>query len=390
MIAYNHRSLENLLIREEVNKAFYKELLTKEEVHAIQEAYPVDLYMPNLFIRIGLFLLTVVIVLMGFGLFCLISGITFEKGIGVLAFIFSAATYISLEYLIHNRKHFRSGIDDALLWLSMAFLIIGLNLILSSISSLQQSLLVFALALYCVLRFANAIMAAISFISLLTAVFYSMISLGALAKSILPFVIMGIAFFTYWSIKLNKEKKWLRYYSVCCVSIETLALIAIYAAGNYFVVRELSNEIFDLHLKEGESIPGGWVFWVITVLLPLVYLVRGVLKKDILLMRTGLFLMGAMICTIRYYHSIAPLEIMISIGGALLILIAYCVTKYLTPPKHGFTHKEPNDPQLSQWLQLESISIAQTFPPGSTPADAGNSTHFGGGSGGGGGATGQY
>ena len=72
MIAYNHTSLDNLLINEEAKAALQDDLISKEEATNIGNKYPVNLYSPNLFIRIGLTLLTAIIVLMGFGLFCLL------------------------------------------------------------------------------------------------------------------------------------------------------------------------------------------------------------------------------------------------------------------------------------------------------------------------------
>ena len=71
MIAYNHKSLDHLLMNEEATFALNHNLISKEEADGIEKAYPVNLYSPNLFIRIGLFLLTAVIVLMVFGLFCI-------------------------------------------------------------------------------------------------------------------------------------------------------------------------------------------------------------------------------------------------------------------------------------------------------------------------------
>ena len=232
-------------------------------------------------------------------------------------------------------------------------------------------------------------MGCLAFISFLGIVFYSIIPLGNIAKTTMPFLLMAISFFVYWLIKKNKNNNRLKYYKTCCTLIEILTLITLYAAGNYFVVREVSNSMFDLQLKEGESIPGGWFFWIITALLPIVYIFRGIQKKDVILLRTGLILIAAIVFNVRYYYHVAPLEIAMTIGGIIMILIAYGVTKYLTAPKYGFTHAEPNDPQLAGLLQVESLVVAQTFPQ-TAPVESDNQFDFGGGSSGGGGATGKY
>jgi hypothetical protein len=147
--------------------------------------------------------------------------------------------------------------------------------------------------------------------------------------------------------------------------------------------------MFNLYLKEGESIPGGWIFWIPTVLLPFIYIFKGIQRKDIILLRTGLLFIAAIICTIRYYHHLAPLEVAMTIGGLIMVLIAYAITKYLTPAKHGFTHAEPNDPRLAGLLQLESLVVTQSFHQ-TTGTETDKHLDFGGGSGGGGGSTGNF
>ena len=115
MIAYNHKTLDHLLINEEAIAALHQNLISKEEADAIEKTYPVNLYSPNIFIRIGLFLLMAVIVLMGFGLFCLLILSSSEKGFSVLCLVFSLLIYAALEFIIYEKKHYRSGMDNALL-----------------------------------------------------------------------------------------------------------------------------------------------------------------------------------------------------------------------------------------------------------------------------------
>lgn len=389
MIAYNHTSLDNLLINEEAADAFHQQLISIEEYKAIEKAYPVNLYSPNLFIRIGLFLLTGVIAFMGYGFLLMMEISGSEKGLGVLTFVFSLFLYGALEFLVREKKLYRSGIDEALLWLYMGAFIGAANLFFSTVTIPGQAVLIFIPAFYFLLRFGNAIMGALAFITLLVIVFYGVTPLGNIAKTIIPFLLMAMAFIVYRLMKKYRNNNRLKYYQHCCTLIEVLALLVLYAAGNYFVVREVSNSMFDLQLKEGESVHYGWVFWVPTVLLPAVYIFRGIQKKDVILLRAGLILVAAVIFTIRYYYHLAPLEIAMSVFGTLMILVAYFITKFLTPPKYGFTHAEPNDPGLAGLLQVESLIVAQTFHQ--TPApEAGKHIDFGGGSGGGAGATDNF
>ena len=389
MIAYNHTSLDNLLIHEEATTAFDQQLISKEEVDAIEKAYPVNLYSPNLFIRIGLFVLTTVIVLMSFGLLCMIAITGSEKAFGIITFIFSLFLYAALEFIIREKKNYRSGIDDALLWLCIVGFVSAANILFSSVSVAGNAVLIFIPAFYFLLRFGNAVMGALAFLAMLTIVFYCVSPLGNMAKTIMPFLLMGISYLVYWLARNYKDNNRLRHYKHCCTLIEILALLILYAAGNYFVVREVSNTLFDLQLKEGESIPFGWVFWIPTALLPVVYILRGIQKRNVILLRAGLILVAAVVFTVRYYYHVAPIEAAMSIGGAVMIMLAYFITKYLTPAKHGFTHAEPNAPKVAGLLQVESLIVAQTFHQTPT-AEPGKHFDFGGGSGGGAGATDSF
>lgn len=388
MIVYNRKSLDNLAVNEEAAVALHYNLISQGEVEDIAKAYPVNLYSPNFFIRIGLFLLTALIILMVFGLFCLMLLSSSEQSFGILTLIVSLLTYGGLEMLIRERNHYRSGIDDAMIWSSMAFLVATVNLLSDSVSMLGQSGLVFILSMYYLLRFGNLLMGGLAFIAFLGIVFYGLIPLGNIAKTVMPFLLMVLSLVVYWLMKKYKNKDRLRHYKACCTFIEILALVVLYVAGNYFVVREVSNSMFDLRLKEGESIPGGWIFWILTFLIPAVYIFRSIQKRDVILLRTGLLLVAAIVFTVRYYYHFTPLELAMIIGGIIMIGVAYGVTKYLTPPKHGFTHAEPNDPALDGLLQVESLVVIETF--GDTTAGDEKQFDFGGGSGGGAGAGGQY
>jgi hypothetical protein len=389
MIAYNHTSLDNLSINDQAATALDHHLISTEEAAAIAKAYPVNFYMPNSFIRLGLFLLTALTILMVFGMFCLSILTSSETKFGILNLVFSLFVYAALEFLIREKNHYGSGIDDAMIWLSMGFMVAAVNLMCEPVPPFAQCVLLFVLALYYLLRFGYVLMGGIAFIAFLGIVFYGVIPLGNVAKIAMPFLLMALSFMVYWCMRKYKHDNRLRHYKTCCTFIEILALAMLYVAGNYFVVREVSNSLFELNLKDGESIPGGWIFWIFTVLLPLVYIFKGIQKKDVLLLRTGLLFVAAIAGTVRYYHHFAPAEVAMSIGGVVMILVAYFVTKYLTPAKHGFTHVEPNDPRIAGLLQVESLIVTQTFHQ--TPATQPDKHFdFGGGSGGGAGSTGDY
>jgi hypothetical protein len=95
---------------------------------------------------------------------------------------------------------------------------------------------------------------------------------------------------------------------------------------------------------------------------------------------------AAIVFTIRTYHSVAPIEVAMTLGGFILIGLAYGVTKLLLPSRNGFTSEQTDDDKTDA-IQLEAVIIAQSF---NQQAPQGNQFDFGGGSGAGGGASGSY
>jgi hypothetical protein len=387
MIAYNEQSLDRLAIDSEVALAHKKRLLSDQEYSNVLHAHKPGLYSPNLFIRIGLFVLTVVIVAMIFGLALLITeSVLSNDGIFFsITLVFGCLIYAALEWIIRSKRHYRSGVDDALLWLALICFVADIG-IYFDLSELWMSLMIFAFSLAATVRFANSVMSAVAFCSFIAVIFYSITPAGTIAKTILPFVTMLMGAAAYLTAIKCKHQYSVRHYRYCFMMIEVLSLITIYAAVNYFIVRELSIQMFDLHLPQNASITGGWFFWTCTFVLPLIYIARGLQSKDHLILRVGLLLIAATIFTFRYYYSIAPIEQVLTFAGIILIIIAYVLIKYLQTPRFGITDRQPEQ-HLQDGLNVESLIIAESF--NEAPAtDEG--FRFGGGSTGGGGATGQF
>ncbi len=388
MIAYNTNWLDNLAIRRETEKAFDKGCITSEENVSVLQQYPVGFYMPNPYVRIGLFILTAVIAFFSFGLFSLMFLSSSETGWGLLCIFFGIVSYGVLETMVHSKNHYKSGVDDALMWMSGAFIIGGMNII-SNLQPLTNAILIFIIAGILTIRFANAIMAAATFLSLLAVIFLAYIKIGPIAKATTPFLLMIITAIIYFSLRKELSSgKW-KYYSSCITIVIITALICFFAAGNYFVVRETSNSMFELNLREGESIPYGWLFWILTAAVPLVYIYRGLQIKDRILLRVGVLLVAAIVFTYRYYYHVIPVEMAMTIGGIILIFLSYALIKYLDQPKNGFTSHDTGDKHVTDALQVEALAISETYSAPSV-APSNDNNLFGGGSGGGGGASGEY
>lgn len=386
MIVYNTTALDNMHIQEQSGKALKRQLIKKEEFDAISAAHPVNLYSPNLFIRIGLFLATAVIVLMSLGLFMLFLGgaLDSDSAAAVVFAIFGVGVYAGLEYMIREKRHYRSGVDDALLWMSVSMLAGDLMFYFNT-SELAASVIVLIFSLFATIRFANSVMSAVAYLSFLSVLFFSITPFGTVAKIILPFLtfIVSIVIYLFAHSKRNSQE-W-RHYRYCILMIEFLSLITAYASVNYFVVRELSIAMFDLPVNT--TITGSWFFWIATFLIPLIYIWRALQTKDALLLRTGMLLVAAAVFTFCAYFSLAPVEQVMTAAGFIMIIATYFSIKYLQKPRNGVTDKLPGDADSADNLNIEALVVSETFKP-ETVVEQG--FKFGGGSTGGGGATGQF
>jgi len=386
MIAYSSTDIDQLFVREQAAVALGQNCLQEAEYKTILDRYLVNFYSPNLFIRIGLLLLTLIILLFSFGIGVLLFQDASADFFAGLAIFFGLMAFFALEYIVSGKKHFQSGVDDALLWGAAGALFGGISYITRA-GDIANCVVIFIISLYGALRFADRLMSLAVFIALLGIVFFACIKPGASVKAFMPFIIMGVSALCYWLVKRLTVLTENHLYINCLTVVTVATMLAFYAGGNYFMVREFSNELFNLQLAPGESIPFGWLFWVFTFIIPAVYLGRGIQQKSSIKIWVGLLLMAAIVFTVRYYHAILSIEICMSLGGILLILIAYGLTRYLKNPKHGFTNSEIGSTNALAKSQIESLVVSSTVD--NQPADSGR-TNFGGGDFGGGGASGDF
>ena len=386
MIAYNTTWLNNLYKRHQLHNVFAKNAISPQEKTTAWELYPVKFYTPHYFIRIGLFVLTTVIAFFSLGFVAFVFRENIEHLIGSILLLSGLACYAALEFFVLSKNHYRSGVDDALLWLAVTGMVAGIYWLGNKTSS-GNALLIFLLALYGTLRFTDSLMSAVALLAFLAWLFFIYSPLGSFAKATTPFVLMLLSGWVYATGNYLLKRKQYKLYQHAVTIICIVSLLCLYTAANYYIVRELSIAFFQLALKSNEPIPYGWLFWIFTIVIPFVYIVSGLRKKDPVLLRVGLILIAAMVATVRYYYAILPLETALLLAGVCLTAIAYAVTSYLIKPKYGFTASVTTDTNEMDSQQLEALAIAAA---GTTSNKATQVSSFGGGSFGGGGASGEF
>ena len=165
MIAYNQTGLDNMHIREQADEAFAAGCITPEENSKIRAAHPFDFYTPNIFICVGLFALTLVITICTLGLSMLIVHSGSDSSISAILIFYSLVCYGALEFTVYRQRHYKSGVDYALLWMSAALLFAGIYMAVHNMSAIAQCILVFIISLLFTIRYGNLIMALLAYLS---------------------------------------------------------------------------------------------------------------------------------------------------------------------------------------------------------------------------------
>ncbi len=380
MKAYSENWVENLKFKSKLNSWFKSGQLNQEELSKGNEYFKEDFYKPNWFILMGLFLFTNIAVSFTTTFFLAMVGILDSKiGLSIALIIVSAGSFIALEFFIKSKNLYRSGIDNALLYLALGFFYSSILLFFDfSLPFYYYPLLLFFILIPAFIRYADPLVAIAMFFSFFVFVFLFATTFS-IGKTILPFLLMSLAASVYF---ISKSRLISFYFEDVQQIIKTLSLIVFYLAGNYLVVRE-ANAVLNNNSPSVE-IPFGILFWVFTFSIPFAYIYIGMQKKDRKSIIIGLLAFGFSIFTFRYYHSVLLLEWALTLGGLVLIGFSIFVLKYFKTPKFNLSSEVS---EANKFSKLESILAAQAFQANSTSNDT---LKMGGGDFGGGGSEQSY
>jgi len=388
MIAYNPTWLANLRLQEILKDDLSKGRISDDEFKAISVKYPVGFYTPGFFARMGLFIVTCIVALFAFGLIALMADSGNIIDTPGFPFTLGVLSYIALEAMVNANKHYRSGVDDALLYASAgafsAAVVMMFHYGYNQNNDVAIWGIIFLLALFLAIRFTDMLITALCAVSFFLFIYFTWTRIIPSGAATVPFILMLVSAGAYWFVYANRAKH--LHYENCLIIAQVGCLLVLYAAGNYYVIQTLGDE---LRGTINSPVPFAGVFWAWTIGLPFVYLGFGVKRKDVILLRIGLLLIAAAALTFRTYYYVLQLDVALTLVGAILLSIAYGVIKYLKTPKHGFTYAEPEDEHEIDRLKVESLLIAESFST-APAAPSATGTRFGGGDFGGGGSSANF
>jgi uncharacterized membrane protein YgcG len=387
--AYNETGLYNLAVIKETKRWLKQQLIENDQFLKISEAYPSPFYHPNFTVRILLFVAALFAVSGVTGLYTLFitSFKENELFISIACMVYGIVSFIFLEnILIQRNHHYKSGVNEALIYHSCGFTMGGFMGIFdfNEHIGLFTGLIVLTFA---AIRYLDLVCTVLATLCLAGIIFYEFYNFGGIFQQVIPFVFILSFTLLYFIIKKLKRKNTLKFWSNNLLIIEFMSLLFIYAAGNYLVVRELSIELMDLILEEGNDIPFAFIFYGLTVLIPVGYLYFGIKNKDVVLLRVSLIVIAFSVFTFKYYYSFGHPEITLTVAGIFLLGLTILLLNYLKTIRYGFTRENILGEKWAN-VNAEAFIISQTM--GGNQVTTQEQFKGGGGGFGGGGATGSF
>jgi uncharacterized membrane protein YgcG len=386
MIGYDRNKRNNFFHNSEIMRWKKQGWISDQEFKTVDEKLMPRYEHTNFFIRAGLFLLTVVIISAGLGLCTLfVSNIISESNGWFFSLLAAGVLFLLLQTLvIGKRNQFRSGMDDAALYSGLLFLFIAFILLFEdSLFDDELRASIFFLAFFSIpaVIYLDRLLVAITVLTIYGVSFIIINKLGGLWA--VPFIMMIISAVLYAVSKKAGVKTTSKAVEQCWDIVLWIAIAMFYVSGNCFVVIELSIEL--LKVEDASGVPFQWVFYVFTVVVPMLYIFFGLYKKQLSLLNIGLLAVAVSVMSILYYHDVMTFEYTLILGGVVLIAVAWLALHYWKKDNNGITLKPDED--TIDGLNLESLIVIQTL---GNQTDSAESFEGGGGEFGGGGASGQF
>jgi uncharacterized membrane protein YgcG len=390
MKAYNPLWSENDFIQKTAQKWLKQSFLSEVQYSEIEKTYPHNYFDPNVFLKIALFIFTILAAGFSIGIMSifLVGFYNFNLNIAVTiqSLLIGGVFFFLLENLIKNRQLYHSGVDNALIYMALGAFCTTIYFLFEKLNPPTWLLLVLFLPLFVAItiRYAESVVCTLTYF-LIVGIFITIASTSLWGKTLLPFIVMIVSTGIYFLVKKLASRKDYLYYETCLTILKTLSLITFYLGGNYLIVREGNALINNLHLSTSPQVAFAPMFYFFTTIIPISYILFGLRYRDRLILILGLITLGFSIFTYRFYFSILPVEIALTLGGVLLIAFSSGLIHYLKTAKYGFTY-QPDDE--FEGFNLEAMLMSQIIQ--SKIPQQGDIFRFGGGDSGGGGAGGKY
>jgi hypothetical protein len=401
MRLYSTSSEETLRTRKLMADWADEGLLTKAQYERLEQETVSDLRTTNIFLRLILFLFTLICVAAAAGLiFKVFLWQSSDQTTGIFLLIFAIVCYVAAEVAASRAHLYRYGIEEALAVCSVGFLCVGMQAALFSgrpyspkpdVVQCVVPAAGVAFSLWIWRRFGlwYAFLAAMVFALFLPGYWTSSHS----AQHVIVVLLYAIGLVCLISARSGFEHSEDDY-----AIVEALLWLGIYLAMNL----QLSSLNMRAQWLGVGTIPASefprsfyWTTWVLVWCLPPVVLARGVRRKD-----RFVIAMGAIIAILTFIsnkpylgwprHTWDPMLLGILLTGTALFIRRW-LARGPGEIRRGFTAARLSG-RDKDWMNVGSAALGLVTPQSITPRAQTRSAEFrfGGGSSGGGGAGGDF
>ena len=403
MRVYSASSEETLRARKLLTDWAGEGFLTQEQYQRLEQETVSELRTTNIFLRLILFLFTLISVGAAVALFfrIFLAGSS-EQTDGIFLLIFAAVCYAAAEVAVSQARLYRYGIEEALAVCSVGFLCVGMQLALfsgrpySPKPDAVQFLVpaagaVFSLWIWRRFGLWYAFLAAMIFVLFLPGYWTS----SHAAQHVIVALLYAIGLVCVIAVRsrhrfdyleddysLVEAFLWLGIYLAINLQLSSLDLLAQWWGGGTGAASEFARPFY-------------WTTWVLIWCLPPVVLARGIRQKDRFVIAVGAIVAILTFVSNKPYlgwprHTWDPMLL-----GILLTGVALFIRRWLARGpggiRDGFTAARLSGKD-KQWMNAGSAVLGLVTPQSITPSPQPTSAdvRFGGGASGGGGAGGDF
>ena len=393
MRAYSASSEEALHARNLLKDWAGEGFLTEAQYQRMEQETACELRRTNIFLRLVLFLFTLIIVGAAAALFFVVFlSPSARQSTGVFLLIFAAVAYGAAEFAVAQARLYRYGIEEALAACSIGFLCVGMQAALSSKTEFLVPAAGIIASLWIWHRFGlpYAVLAVMIFVIWLSGDWTSSPS----AQHVIVGVFYATGLIAVAAVRSRHRLNFLdQGYSI----IEALLWLGIYLAINLHLSSVDLLRQWWIGPQATTEFPRTfyWATWVLIWCLPPAILARGLRLKDRWVIAVGAIAAILTLATNKPYlgwqrHTWDPMLL-----GALLIGVALLIRRWLASApdgvRNGFTARRLSGKD-KRWMNIGSTAFGLALPHSVTPGPqtASPEVRFGGGDSGGGGATSDF
>lgn len=298
-----------------------------------------------------------------------------------IVLVFYALVVVAVTEVIARLGCFRYGLDDIGVLFNHAA--VGGVVYAYTENTNAVYLVLIVLSVLTLLRYVHSLSVVVFIGALLWLLSDFALNSGTISGFTLPFLLAALAGILLFSRRFLSRWNIHGFYTDAISTYRSSALILLYLSLNYALVRFAAAALMQVVVLPGEDLPFGWIFRLLTFIIPMVYIAIGIWKKDRPILWIGMASFAVSVYSVRLFYYILPGEWEFLIGGLLLFALSFYAYRKLRGREKGLTY-EPDRFERTPAFQVAEMVIANAnthvSAPESSPMEFGGGDFSGGGS----------